>query len=105
LALPLQGIWATIEEYAEPLERLCLQQAGLSFEVVSDQRGVALIVALKLAEPASALRMVLRGQEAAYYWQRGQELFAVDAPDGPLDRGVYLVLAELAGQHLIAAQS
>ena len=32
LALPIHAIWATIEEFAQPLERLCLQQKAVSFE-------------------------------------------------------------------------
>ena len=53
---------------------------------------------VKLAEPGTALRLVLEGKEAAYLWQRGDELLTVDPPAAQLDRGVYLVLAELAGQ-------
>ncbi len=98
LALPIHGIWKTIEEFAQPLERLCLQQAGVSFEIVPGRHGPALAVQLKLAQPGAALRIVLEGGAADYYWQREQEFFAVEAPDAPLDRGVYLVLAELAGQ-------
>ena len=98
LALRLHDVWTTIEAFAEPLERLCVQQAAVSFDVVPGQRGSALAVCLKLAEPTTALRIVLEGAEAGLYWQRGQELLAVDLPPGSLDRSVYLVLAELAGQ-------
>jgi hypothetical protein len=98
LALPLHDIWATIEEFALPLERLWQQQAGMSTAIVPGQRGPALAISLKLAPAETALRIVLEGREAAFYWQRGQELLAVDPPRGPLDRSVYLVLADLAGQ-------
>jgi proteasome lid subunit RPN8/RPN11 len=98
LALPLHGMWTTIEWFAQPLERLYRQQAGLTFQVVPGQYGSALGVRVKLAEPEHTLRVVLEGKEAAFYLQRGEELLAVDSPGTELDRGVYLVLAELAGQ-------
>jgi proteasome lid subunit RPN8/RPN11 len=98
LALPLHAIWTTIEWFAEPLERLYRQQAGLAFKFVPGHYGVALTLRLQLAEPGQALRVVLEGKEAAFYLQRGEEVLAMDAPASALDRGVYLVLAELAGQ-------
>jgi proteasome lid subunit RPN8/RPN11 len=98
LALRLHDVWSTIEAFAEPLERLCVQQAAVTFDVVPGRNGSALAVCLKLAETETALRIVLEGAEAGLYWQRGQELLAVDMPPGSLDRSVYLVLAELAGQ-------
>jgi len=98
LALPLHGIWEIIEEFCEPLERLCRQQVGVTFDIVPGQIGSALAVSMKLAEQNSSLRIVLEGTEAAIYWQRGQELLAVDSAEGPLDRRVYLVLAELVGK-------
>jgi hypothetical protein len=96
LALRLHSIWAMVEGYAESLERLCRQQAGMMFDVVPGQSGSALAVTIKLAEPGTALRIILEGKEAAFYWQRGQELLSVDRPPGQLDRSVYLLLAELA---------
>lgn len=98
LALPLHDLWATLEWFAEPLERLCRQQAGLTFQVVRGDFGPALAVQLKLAEPGTSLRVVLEGKEAAYFWQRGEDVLTVDPPAPEVDRGVYLVLAELAGQ-------
>jgi hypothetical protein len=98
LALPLHSLWATIEFFAEALERLCRQQAGLSFQVVSGENGATLAIQIKLAEPGTALRVVLGGKDVAYFLQRGQELLSVDPPAPQLDRSVYLVLAELAGQ-------
>jgi hypothetical protein len=95
LALPLHGIWTTIEWFAQPLERLYRQQAGLAFQIVPGQYGAALAVRVKLTAPDHLLRVVLEGKEAAFYLQRGQELLAVDAPAPELDRAVYLVLAEL----------
>jgi hypothetical protein len=98
LARPLHPIWLTLERYAEQLDRLCRQQAGVSFRVVEGPTGPALGVDLKLAEPGELLRLVIRGKEVQYYLLRGDELLAVDPDEERVDRGVYLLLAELAGQ-------
>jgi proteasome lid subunit RPN8/RPN11 len=98
LALPLHGMWTTMEWFAAPLERLYRQQAGLTFQLVPGQYGAALGVRVKLAEPEQSLRVVLEGKEATYYLERGEELLAVEAPASELDRAVYLVLAELTEQ-------
>jgi proteasome lid subunit RPN8/RPN11 len=98
LALPLHAIWPLIEEYAEPLNRLCRQLASYSFSVVPGRSGSALAVMFKLAEPGETLRVVLDDGMAAYYLQRGSEFMAVDAPAPELDRACYLILAELAAR-------
>jgi hypothetical protein len=96
LARPLHPIWLTIERYANPLDRLFRQQAGLSFRVVELPEGPALGVDIGLAEPGEKLCLVLRGKEPRYYLARGDELLAVDPDEERVDRGVYLLLAELA---------
>jgi proteasome lid subunit RPN8/RPN11 len=98
LARPLHAIWLTIERYADQLDRLCRQQAGVAFRVVERPDGPALGVEVKLAEPGALLRLVIRGKEAQYFLVRGDELLSVDPDEERVDRGVYLLLAELAGQ-------
>jgi proteasome lid subunit RPN8/RPN11 len=98
LARPLHPVWTTIETHAEQLDRLCRQQAGVTFQVVSGLYGPALAVNLALAEPGSTLRLVLESKEVRYYLVRGDELLVVDPHETQVDRGVYLLLAELAGQ-------
>jgi proteasome lid subunit RPN8/RPN11 len=98
LALPLHGIWPTLETFAESLERLCVQQAGVSFQVVSDKDNPALGMTLKLAEPGATFRVVMADHKAAYYLHRGEILLSVDPPSDKVDQSVYLILAELAGQ-------
>jgi hypothetical protein len=98
LAVPLREVWAILEYFADPLERLCRQLSGMTFAVIHGQRGPALAVTVKLAEPESSLRVVLEDESASYLLQRGQELLSVDPPAPQVDRGVFLVLAELAGQ-------
>ena len=98
LARPLHPVWSMIEAHAEPLDRLCRQQAGVTFQVVSGLYGPALAVNLALAEPGSSLRLVMERKEVRYYLVRGDELLVVDPQESQVDRGVYLLLAELAGQ-------
>lgn len=97
-ARPLHAIWLTIEHYAEQLDRLCRQQAGVTFAVVDSPEGPALGVDVKLADPGELLRVVLSRKEARYFLLRGDDLLTVDPDEDRVDRGVYLLLAELAGQ-------
>jgi hypothetical protein len=98
LARPLHSVWTTIEVHADRLDRLCRQQAGITFQVVTGDYGPALAVNIVLAEPGAALRLVLEGKEVRYHVARGDQLLAVDPHEVQVDRGVYLLLAELAGQ-------
>jgi hypothetical protein len=98
LARPLHPLWEAIEYYAEQLDRLCRQQAGLSFEVLSGKRGPVLAVNITLAEPTEQLRVLLEEKEVRYYLVRNGDLLEVDMHEPQVDRSVYLILAELAGQ-------
>jgi len=98
LARPLHLIWAAIEAHAEPLERLYRQQAQVTFDVVHGREGQALGVNIKLAEPGVLLRVLLDEKEVRYYLARGDSLVQVNPQESQVDRGVYLLLAELAGQ-------
>ncbi len=111
LARPLHPLWATLEEHGEALERLARQQRDIRFEVLIDEWGPGLIVSLPLAQPGAALRLLLRTKEVRYWVEHpgGREEVHPDPPpaaagavvkdDGmPIDRGVYLVLAALAGR-------
>jgi hypothetical protein len=98
LARPLHPVWPIIEAYADQLDRLYCQQAQVTFDVVMGHGGPALSVNVKLAGPGGAIRIVLGKKEVRYYLVRGDEVLAVDAHEPQVDRGVYLLLAELAGQ-------
>ena len=98
LARPLHCVWPMIEAHAERLERLHCQQAGVTFGVSAGDKGPALAVNIPLAQPDNALRVLLEGEEVRYYLARGDELLAAACPEERVDRGVYLLLAELAGQ-------
>jgi proteasome lid subunit RPN8/RPN11 len=96
LARSLHEIWATLEFHAERIDRLYRQQSGMHFEVVSDKWGPGLLLTLPLAEAGDALRVLIRPKEVRYYLVRRGELLEVQHHDDWIDRGVYLLLAELA---------
>jgi hypothetical protein len=98
LARPLHSVWSTIEAHAERLERLCRQQAGVTFAVADDERGRALEVRIPLAELGAAVRARVTEKEVRYYLERDGRLFEADCGDDRVDRGIYLLLAELAAQ-------
>jgi hypothetical protein len=98
LARPLRPVWTTIEAHAEQLDRLYRQQVGVTFQLVSGLYGTALALNLALADPGSSLRLILERKEVRYYLVRGDQLLAVDPHEPQVDRGVYLLLAELAGK-------
>jgi proteasome lid subunit RPN8/RPN11 len=98
LARSLHEIWPTLEVHAERIDRLYRQQAGLRFEVVSDEWGPGLILTLPLAGSGDAVRVVVRPKEVRYYVVRDGGLFEAQHHDDYVDRGVYLLLAELAAR-------
>jgi proteasome lid subunit RPN8/RPN11 len=98
LARPLHGLWAVLETYAEQLDRLCRQQARVTFDVVSGPSGPALSVTFPLAAEGEQLRLMLDKKGVSYFVLRGDALLSVDPEQERVDRGVYLLLAELAGQ-------
>ena len=52
---------------------------------------------IPLAEPRCSLRVLVRQKEVRYYVVRNEEIFEVAHGHPCPDRGVYLLLAELAG--------
>lgn len=97
LARPLHEVWLAIEAHAEPLDRLCRQQAKVTFQIVSDECGPALGIEVPLADPNETVRVIVKDKEVRYFVRRKGELFRADSSETRVDRGVYLLLAELAG--------
>ncbi len=98
LARGLHSVWAILEAHAERLERLYRQQCGTIFEVgPAGREGPSLLLTLPLAG-GETLRVVLQTETVRYYLEREGELFEVDHHDEYVDRGVYLLLAELAAR-------
>jgi hypothetical protein len=98
LARPLHSVWPTVEAHAESLDRLCRQQNGVQFQVTAGPHGPALLVQIPLAEPGAALQIWMGADEARYHVLRDGEMTEVATKETRVDRGVYLLLAELAGQ-------
>jgi hypothetical protein len=98
LARPLHSVWSVIEAHADRLDRLCRQQAGVTFEVAAGAHGPALAVEVPLAEPGSTIRVLLEDQEVRYYLVHDGEPLLADPHEARIDRAVYLLLAELAAQ-------
>jgi len=87
-----------IEAHADRLDRLYRQQAGVTFEAVAGKRGPALAVNIPLTEPDESIRVLLEEKEVQYYLLRGGDTIVADPHEDRVDRGVYLLLAELAAQ-------
>jgi len=98
LARSLHEFWVTLEFHAERIDRLYRQQVGMRFQVMSDKWGPGLLLTLPLAERGDALQVLIRPKEVRYYLLRGGELLEVQHHDDCVDRGVYLLLAELAAR-------
>jgi len=98
IARLLHPFWPTLEQHAEQLERLVRQQNGVQFRVLNDEWGPGLVVSLPLAEQGNVLRVLIRPKEVRYYLLRQGEPVEVKPDDCLIDRGVYLLLAELASQ-------
>ena len=96
LARPLHSLWSTIENHAERLDRLARQQAGMTIAVDTEDGKPALAATIPLAEPGDAVRVLLRGREVRYFLARDGQVFAAQQDEPRVDRGVYLLLADLA---------
>ncbi len=98
LARPLHSVWEVIEEHAEEIERLFRQQAGVSLSVQDGLSGPALQVTVPLAESGAWVRAVARSKGVRYTVRRGDEEAVADCGEARLDRGVYLLMADLAAR-------
>ena len=98
LARPLHPLWPTLEAHAKRLDRLYRQLAGVRFEPMCDEGGPGLMLTLPLADGGEAVCVLVRQKEVRYRVVRGGDLLAVDVNDDFVDRGVYQLLAELAGR-------
>ncbi len=96
LARPLHDVWPTLEIHAQRLEHLYRRLANLRVEVVAGDGGPALEVIVPLDEPADCLRVLLHEEEIEYYLVRKGEWLAGAGREPFIDRGVYLMLAELS---------
>ena len=70
----------------------------MRFEVTNDEQGPGLMLTLPLADGGEAVCVMVRRKEVRYYVLRGGELAGGRRQRRQVDRGVYLLLAELAGR-------
>jgi hypothetical protein len=96
LAHDLHTVWPTLEAHADRIERLMQQQAGVRIEAVTGEMGPALVLVVPLAGNESSLRVHLQDSEVRYFLERDGALSETGQRDDLVDRGVYLLLAELA---------
>jgi hypothetical protein len=95
LARPLHSFWSVLEQHAGRIDRVLQQQAGARAEVAD---GPALLLTVPLADRAGAVRVLVGEQDVRYYLDRGGQLLEVEHQDELVDRGVYLLLAELTAR-------
>jgi hypothetical protein len=96
LAAELRPVWSVIEDHAERLGRLARQLQRIGFDITPGP-APTLAVSIPLAEPGLALRVALTKSEVRYFLVRGGEVAAAELPEAHVDRGVYRLLADLAG--------
>jgi hypothetical protein len=97
LAAPLRLVWPILEENGERLERLTQQLAKVSFEVLWHEQHSALAVNVALPGIEQKLRAVLSEKEIHYFLVREEAVLAADLRDAYIDRGIYRLLADVAG--------
>jgi proteasome lid subunit RPN8/RPN11 len=96
LARPLHSLWSVVEAHAQPLDILCRQLTRSCFEVSVDKEGPALVFLVPLPEPETHLRVHLRPGQTEFLVDRHGELARIEMTENDLERGVFLILAELA---------
>lgn len=96
LARDLHLVWPILEAHAARIERLMEQQSGMRVETTDCDGKPALLLILPLAGNEGSLRVVLRDCEVRYLLERNGELHETTHQEDLVDRGVYLLLAQLA---------
>ncbi|MCS7166041.1 MAG: Mov34/MPN/PAD-1 family protein [Gemmatales bacterium] len=99
LAASLLPVWETLEYHAAGLEELFHHLNRLSVEVLTERSEDGrswdyLSIRLPL-ESGQAIQALLDGPKMWLYYEDGQRTYEVDG-EPPVDRGVFLLLAELA---------
>jgi len=96
LARDLHAVWAVLEAHADRIDRLMEQQANMRVEVAAEQSSPALVLIVPLAGNDGSLRVLLGTGEVRYMLERKGELLETGHHEDLVDRGVYLLLAQLA---------
>jgi hypothetical protein len=97
LGRPAHSVWSTLEQHAPAIERICRQQARVTLEV-RGQEQTDLKLKIPLAEPGDLIEIEIVADKAAYVVQVGGEQHLVDPKAEGIERGLYMILAELANR-------
>ncbi len=92
LGSPLRLAWDVLEDHSARLERIALQQAKVAIEVSAGGLTVTLP-----SSGGARLRVTLSKEGVRYFVVRGDEVLTPDLHEPRVDRGIYQLLAELAG--------
>jgi proteasome lid subunit RPN8/RPN11 len=95
LALPLHAVWSSIEAHADRLDRLCRRLSRVCFEVVEAEEEAELHLVVPL-DAASSIRVRLRAKRPEYCLVRKDEVLVSESHEPLVDRGVFLLLAEVS---------
>ncbi len=98
LARDLHPVWAILEAHADRIDRLMEQQANVRVEVATEQSGPVLMLIVPLAGKDGSLQVLLGMGDVRYVLERKGELLETGHHEDLVDRGVYLLLAQLAAE-------
>jgi proteasome lid subunit RPN8/RPN11 len=98
VARTLHELWPALEQHARALDNLYGQLTGCRFEAIRDDWGPGLVLRFPLRDKGDYMQVLVRNKEVRYHLQRGDTLLEVDAGTEPIDRAVFLMLAELAAR-------
>ncbi len=96
LAKPLHYVWDAMEIHAGEIEKVLAQQAKASCGITQGPKGHQLTISIPLAGTAGKILVFIFKDKVQYFFEKNEQLFEVDILEEKIDRGVYLVLAELA---------
>lgn len=96
LAKPLHVVWDALEVHACEIEKVLVQQSKATCSITKATSGHQLTLSIPLAGSACKILVFIFKDKVQYFYEKNEQLFAVDIHEDKVDRGVYLVLAELA---------
>lgn len=91
----LHPAWMVIEKNANGIERILAQQTGSTCDVVPFQGTSSFCVAVPTAYPRGVIRAFILEKNVKYFFEQNEQQYAIDVQENEVDRGIYLVLAEL----------
>jgi len=96
LAKPLHVVWDAMEVHASEIDKVLAQQSKATCAITQAASGHQLTLSIPLAGTAGKILVFIFKDKVQYFFEKNEQLFAVDIQEDKVDRGVYLVLAELA---------